>query len=982
MNNRRRGKTLTTNIPIYSLSGGVGRQAPSKRLPSESQELINTLCSVERSIEKRPGTDLMPIRGSFEDAPLDTWTAESLGLVGSGSYEFFWHSLSDAARYLFVVDRGASDSADLLYYVYYFNQTLDYFEDHTPSEQSTIDADVRAYITYGASPLKLVTRGQNLIFLNPDVYAGYTSKKIAVTTDDWYYDPYTTNTQQFSEATEVWVKLGLNGQVDGDGSSSGTAYIIDTKGAKEEYLSAIKVDPQGIATIWDPYSTYVAGTTLLYIPGTQDWGGGHGAHGTTLDFVSDNAYNILSVVSSTLVPDEHIHEATHFSLIASDYDYVVNPDGLTDTTPDPLLDLEREPVQVPVKDWEYPDSSKPQLGQSLPTFNDLRLPPLESDVLYGNNNAQIMLNQLYGLEIGEDTSPADGTWDDISTLQYNSAEGKVYYIQTSYQGQAPGYYIAKSVTAPHMMKVRTPDEYSLLDDKRMPMQLEFVGGDSVFTQWEWSKLEWAERTSGDKETNPGPTPFKNGKQAKLSTIAFFRNRLWLSSGDVIFSSQENNYTNLWIEDPGIIVDTDPIDIAASTNRYTPITSMVPFKDYMFVNTDADTQYELMGSENQITPFTAELQPMTFYSTAPLVDPLTLGNHIFFYDAERLYLYLGRGGSLSTAQELSAHCPKYLPTVYGATAVAAAQDTIMAVDGNNESDVYLYTTRYRGNEIVQNAFYKFNYEDAAIKSIKAWENYAYMVVERDSVYHIERQHLRYDDIDIPRLDRKQKITMYPKSSPLDGTDLNNPIFDATAFNCHYSVAGVETTVRIPYVLDANEQYDFVDTAGVSYNITSITPAAAYTDITVVGNVTSGDYWIGRSFTMLIQMSTQFLRNEQNNPQEGILNIASLLTRHYNTGNYDVVVQRRGRPVDDIRTAYESRDPLLSNFTTSFAAPQSDEFVDSNLSISNIEYQGELVSKIMGFSDKIEIFILSDYFTPVKLTNLQVKGKFKATYSGVL
>ena len=65
MNNRRRGKTLTTNIPIYSLSGGVGRQAPSKRLPSESQELINALCSVERSIEKRPGTDLMPIRGSF-----------------------------------------------------------------------------------------------------------------------------------------------------------------------------------------------------------------------------------------------------------------------------------------------------------------------------------------------------------------------------------------------------------------------------------------------------------------------------------------------------------------------------------------------------------------------------------------------------------------------------------------------------------------------------------------------------------------------------------------------------------------------------------------------------------------------------------------------------------------------------------------------------------------------------------------------------
>ena len=88
------------------------------------------------------------------------------------------------------------------------------------------------------------------------------------------------------------------------------------------------------------------------------------------------------------------------------------------------------------------------------------------------------------------------------------------------------------------------------------------------------------------------------------------------------------------------------------------------------------------------------------------------------------------------------------------------------------------------------------------------------------------------------------------------------------------------------------------------------------------------------------------------------------------------------MDDIQLAYESRDTDLLNFTTSFAAPQSDTFADSDLSISNIEYQGELISKIMGFSDKIEIFILSDYFTPMNITNLQVKGKFKATYSGVL
>ena len=73
--------TKPTTIPIYTLSGGVGRQAPSKRLPSESQELVNALCSVERSIEKRPGTDLMGIRLSSTE-----YTGETLGLDPDGVY--------------------------------------------------------------------------------------------------------------------------------------------------------------------------------------------------------------------------------------------------------------------------------------------------------------------------------------------------------------------------------------------------------------------------------------------------------------------------------------------------------------------------------------------------------------------------------------------------------------------------------------------------------------------------------------------------------------------------------------------------------------------------------------------------------------------------------------------------------------------------------------------------------------------------------
>ncbi len=146
--------------------------------------------------------------------------------------------------------------------------------------------------------------------------------------------------------------------------------------------------------------------------------------------------------------------------------------------------------KIEVKDWEYADSSKPQLGQSLPTFNDLTIPPLQIDVTDGNNGAEDMLVALYGLT---KNAAADLPLTD-------SADGKVYYIQTGFQGQAPGYYLAKSTTSPHFLKVRTPDEYSVFDNKRMPITFEFTGiNSSGVSQWEFKLLNWEHRTSGTEK---------------------------------------------------------------------------------------------------------------------------------------------------------------------------------------------------------------------------------------------------------------------------------------------------------------------------------------------------------------------------------------------------------------------------------------------------------------------------------------------------
>ena len=975
MINNQRGRMLSTNIPINTLSGGVGRQAPSKRLPTEAQELSNMMVTVERSMEKRPGVEVMKLQ-NLDGATPNNYNFEKLGLPATAKPDFFWHSLSDDARYLIVVDRAAVYNSDKLFYVYFFNQNTDIFENHTATDQTTIDEDLWSYLTYEPDvPLEFVAKGQNLVFLNTMVQAGYTSRLHTFTAGE------TLDGADTEVGDTAWCMLGLDGQFKTTNNPGDPKdYVSDPKGLEVTYTTATKVDPQGIAVYWDSYSSYARGTEVLVLPGqhTDTTGSSSSDNGLHSNGPIPNVdYYILQAVETVVAPNAELGDKNNWVVVATTDSNFVLP---TYTEPLPELDDTRTPIEINVKDWIYPDSSKPQYGQSVPTFADIKFPPPEVDVTTGNNGAEDMLAALYDLSLSSTT---------------NSAEGKIYYVNAGYQGNSPGYYLMKSVDSPHTMKVRTPDAYSVLDPNRMPVELEFAGVDNGKTLWEWSTLEWEHRTSGTVETNPGPTPFKDGKTSALKTVAFFRDRLWFSASDVVFSSRAGDYTDLWLDDPGLIIDSDPIDIAASSNKYTPITAMVPFNEYMFVNTNADTQYELMGSENQITPFTAELQPMTFYSTAPLVKPRTLGNNIFFYDRQRLYLYLGRGGSLSTAVELSQHCPNYLPVNYGAVAVATAQDTMIAADADIPGRLVMYTTRYQGDQVLQNAFYEYTVTGDPL-SMNVWENDLYMVNKLNDEYTIQRLSVRQPEEQVPRLDNRRAVRLYFKDTPLDGGDIVDPAL-TVGFNAYFDAALGQTTIRLPYRYDEDamtivSSTDFGDSAFVSATIVpgSVTQGAGYTDV-IIKNVIQLEppddgamIWVGTDYTSYVELSQQFVRDGENNPQEGVLNLASMITRHFDTGNYDVLTQRRGRPTELILEDYANREgnAALRTAMTSFVAPQSDTSVNSNFTLPNLEYQGELTSKILGFSDKVRVFIASDYWTPMNITNITIRGKFKQTSSSVL
>lgn len=907
----KKGATIPTRLPIPSLSGGVGRQAASKRTPFEAENIDNCFVTIEKSIEKRSGFELLS-KTDLSNYVLQNVTEETIG-----NYFYYWLNIDRSNRFVIVINYKARNAAEPLFYVYRILDNT--WEDVTPAYQwdnldpvlswngtdtieqtdirypvylaalnaagttptqtqyntmlanGVVKKESRQYITFGSviedtaekvytpkEALRIVSLGTNTLILNTLVYAGFSSNE-----DGYSFDlnGYTTNT-------------------------------IDLKGRKVTYYSAAKVIKTNLGRLWPQGTTLPTGETTL-----ATW--------------------------------------------TAKY--------------------------IPVEDYIYAEIDRPWLGQSVADFSEIRFPPDEND-WYGNNGdsdqspadtkAQLMLQELYD----QDHPYLTGNYP-------VSGRGKVYYCAGPYLSQPAGYYriisfpetetydpnIGDAIAAvagkgrPYTQRIRTPDAFSYIDPNRMPQNLLFDSDSG----WRLETIEWTPRTTGNRYTNPGPSPFLNEDKktvqpSRINSIAVFRDRLFFSIGDVVFSSQLGDFQNLWINDPTSVTTADPIDLRASLNQYAEIISMTPFDEFLFINTKGNVQFELKGSQNVISPLTAEISPTTFYATAPLVDPVLIGSQVYFFDAKRLYIYYSQKvRGLNTAVELSSTCPNYLPESFDSVCTAVAQDTILCTDAQARNNIYLYTNRYSGERILQSAFFRFvlNEQDL-VESMQSYENYLYCLIYRETgSLYLTRCLLRTDELYIPKLDFYKKFTI----------DSSFP-------------SSLTQTITVPYDLPYDDVYvvlgeDFGNLSGSMFK--AQTNVFGNSTEVIISGIDFSDYvgksyYIGGSFLMNVELSEQFLRDDQNNSVNGVLNLRTLVTRHNNTGHYKVVVERRGRPETlESEFSYTKLDQINGTY----------------------EKDGEFVSKVFGYSDNTKIYIQSNLPSPCNIVQMELKGKFKQTYTSL-
>tara|TARA_B110000211_G_scaffold225139_1_gene276969 strand:+ start:6881 stop:9511 length:2631 start_codon:yes stop_codon:yes gene_type:complete len=868
---------------IRSLKDGVGRQAPSKRLPTEAEELVNCVITVERSLEKRPGTT--QIACDLANLNEKTLYGDLQLPITSDDMFHYWFDLTPASVFLLSIDYKGAAGTPLMYV-----HEVTHDSNNVPTirivTNITPSSDVEAYVRHSngiveaEEALTGISLGPQVLLLNKTVKAGFSS----------------------NSAGKLFDLDGVQTTVD------------DVKGQAVVYKSASATDPDQTATIWVTSRAYVGGSEV-YRPS---------------DGVGGNVYRAKDDIDSSANTSGAYGGA------------LWQATGRTMTL-------------VPVQNFKYPDSSKRYLGQSLSDISEVKLPPSADDVV-ANNNAETMLNALYPDELG------------IGMNGRTSAErgkGKIYYFENGYAGTDPGYYIVRSATqSPYLMKIRTPDVHSLPDSTRMPVVVTPTSGGNT---WTMETGTYDARISGNVETNPGPSAWKNGNQSSIGALALFRNRLWFAVQDTVFSSKLDDYGNLFLADPSLLVDSDPIDVQLSTNKYAPVTSLTPFESFIFVNTSADIQFSLRGSENQITPYTAELSSASFYSTAPFTDPILMGSQVYFFDDQRLYIFLGdQISSIQQSMEVSRHCPGYLPKAYGATVIQNAYDTLFMVDASDKRTVYGYTNRYQGDQVLQNAFFKQTFSHD-IHSMYSQEESIYRISkDHQDRYSLSVSKFREDDPQIIYLDDQEIITT--NGSVVAGTDEINAVYDQgdniTTLLFKHTDEHDNDTLMVTYD-DLEDLSSGVILTQV--NVDRSTPGRTY--VSVAGDWASAAHTItwGKNYTMLAILSPQYKRDERNNVIDGVLSIRSMRTRHYNTGVYRVEKTVRGRLSTPMRYS-----PMELDLSIAL----------DDLPMESMEATGETSSKIFGYASETSISIISDTPNPVNITQIEMKVRFKDTLSSFI
>ena len=243
--------------------------------------------------------------------------------------------------------------------------------------------------------------------------------------------------------------------------------------------------------------------------------------------------------------------------------------------------------------------------------------------------------------------------------------------------------------------------------------------------------KWAERTVGDEESAPNPSFIGS----KINNVFFFRNRLGFLADDNVVLSRVSEFFNFFPETVLTVIDSDPIDVAASHTKVAILKNAVNMGEKLILFSD-QTQFNLTSSSDSLTPKTANVIVTTEFESTDSAPPVGSGSSIYYLtkkgDFAGVREYISQEGiEVRDASNITIHIPRLIPNDIYKVAVSTNEDVLVLLGATNPNILYVNRWLYGSrSEKILNSWFTYTFDDGrAIKNIDFIGTELFIVTEK-------------------------------------------------------------------------------------------------------------------------------------------------------------------------------------------------------------------------------------------------------------
>ena len=477
--------------------------------------------------------------------------------------------------------------------------------------------------------------------------------------------------------------------------------------------------------------------------------------------------------------------------------------------------------------------------------------------------------------------------------------------------------------------------------------------------------KWGERVVGDLVSSPNPSFIGN----KINNVFFFRNRLGFLAADNVILSTVSDFFNFFSETVISVLDTEPIDVAASHTKVAILKHAVTMGEKLILFSE-QTQFVLSSSADNLTPSTANVLVQTEFESNAAAQPVGSGSSIYFLTKKgsfagiREYIIAGNQ-QIQDAANTTIHVPRLIPSGIFKMAVSNNQDILVLLGTDNPNKLYVN---------------RWLYGDGFSKALNAW--FTYTLNSNRSILNIDfigtDLIMVIEEANGVTLEKIPFETNFREANAEFEYHLDHKVTEATSgVSVSYSSGTGLSTFTVPYRLRANmnivgrylangETSTFVNAqgntktlvSGQALTTTNATNGSTST-ITATGDFRNSKFIIGEPYEMHYRFSQQRLTQGGGGATElisGRLQIHHFYIKYEDSGFFQVEVTP------------ENRDTSLHKFTGRLLGAASASIGQINLDT------GTFKVPIMSKSDRVNIDVKNNTFLPTLLASAEYEGVF--------